>query len=88
MRLECIITGCELYDANQNRHTHGDLHKLGDVLIFNAVLDKDGDTLWQEGRPLTSKRTVAFLSAFGRRGIFVIHSEDAMFNQEATDYLK
>lgn len=92
-RIECIITGCEFYDALANRWAHGDLHRAGQVLIFNAVtLNTDGrvDTHWQYGEPLHRGCRVveAHGDYFERRGVIILPIENSRLNADAESYLR
>ena len=33
---QCILTGANFLDVTGKRWIHGDLHQLGDIMIFNA----------------------------------------------------
>jgi hypothetical protein len=54
--MACIITGAELFDLQSYRWVHGDLHRVGDAYVFNAVLDEKGEVAWTEGEPEDSTR--------------------------------
>ena len=90
-RLETIITGCALADELNERTVWGDLWIIGDVYIFNAVLDSNGDAAWQDGHsPNTMKSLHIRLNVdiFERRGVIVVQRKDALLNPVAEAYVK
>lgn len=88
---KCLITGCEFYDAVENKFVHGDLHELGPVYIFRSVVASDGgDNNWiYDVFPHPeNKILVAHGSYFDRPGVLVIQKSVAQLNTTALDYLK
>lgn len=89
----CILTGGDFIPTlSQRMIAHGDWHLIGTTLIFNAVTDKGGETLWTElkaGYPLAKRQAILYDRGkyFERRGIICIELPDALFNQSAIDYL-
>ena len=64
---------------------HGDLWRLGDVYIFNAV----GDNEYIGWRPLPSVRAIiAHEDFFHRRNVLVIPSATSTLTQAAKDYIR
>ncbi len=88
----CVITGCELVLPNDYIYHHGDLHELGDVWIFNSVLDNDYEAKVFAIDRLHPSLLQLILSAnamfFERRGVFVIHKTAAEFNAVAKEYVE
>lgn len=92
MSLQCLITGCELFDHGSGRSLHGDLHALESVYIFNGVLNDDVEAKWEykSEPPDASKRTLLINSGthfFERRGVIVVSTKDANLNVAALNYL-
>lgn len=85
--MACLITGCAL--INGHAAAWGDLHDLGDVFIFNAVL-KDLEPYWQSAEPFVAGKYLDITHAdyFERRGVFVIPKHTAQLNQVAIDYIE
>jgi hypothetical protein len=87
---ECIITGCVLYVFNEEKFAYGDLHKIGDCLIFNAVLNEDGQAHWQykfDAKDQHRMVTVNSDKYFERRGVIVFSVKNTAFNETARKYL-
>jgi len=84
--IRCIKTGCILIDQNQSKQVYGDLHQInGDTYIFNACLDKHGETNWDSGIECNSP-AVYTDHYFERRGVIVFSAQDAVYNQALEDY--
>lgn len=90
MTVECLITGCKLFDENSGRQVHGDLHRVTGAYVFNACLE-DGEAAWayNGGRPsdkliLTIHPETHF---FERRGVIVVSVFGATLSPEAKDYV-
>jgi len=87
----CLITGCEFIDsAHPESYSHGDLHKFGDVYIFNATLDGNGEAARIDTRRLTpySRIVTAVGAVFERRGVIVFQRTAAVLNDEARAYIE
>lgn len=94
MRPECVITGADLVVFGEGKAVHGDLHTMGDVYIFNAVLDGGGDIAWKHGITAadfieTDCKVVGVNSShyFERRGVIVFSKTSATLNDAAFQYL-
>jgi len=88
---ECIITGCEFFSPHEGKIVHGDLHRIGDTLIFNACTDKAGNAEWRYvPRPWQGDMVITARSAqyFERRGVIVFEQSEAELNDRAMEYLK
>lgn len=88
---ECLITGCEFIDAaHPESYLHGDLHRFGDVYIFNAILDGNGEATRIDTRHLTpySRIITAIGAVFERRGVIVFQRTAAVLNNEARAYIE
>ena len=92
--MTCLITGCALVDDVQQRAVWGDLHRIGDVYVFNAVLDANREAAWQEGddahcpnvmKQLVLARSFPEAAYFERRGVVIVHTSQASLNQAAQD---
>ncbi len=89
-RLETIITGCALVDEYNERQVWGDLWAWGDVYIFNAVLDTQGEAAWQDGFPPNTMKALhvhPLVDVFHRRGVIVVQRCDAHLNPVAEAYI-
>ena len=83
----CLITRCRLVVAE--RSIRGDLHEMGNVFIFNAVL-REGEAAWEPGAGRgwnSNEKIIDTRDYFERRGVFVILRSGAMLNQSARDYI-
>lgn len=91
MSPQCLITGADLVIEAENKRVHGDLHEIGDVWIFNAVLKEYGKTAWVYGEPLASSYAWRLLCVTGgyfeRRGVIVIPKSEGYLNPEAERYI-
>lgn len=88
-RPECLITGCALLLPRARQWAWGDLHRVGDAWIFNAVLDGRGETNWRYEELYAVQRIlIARGSYFERRGVIVIAGEAAYLNNVAKEYLE
>lgn len=94
--MTCVITGCALDDPAERRIVWGDLHRIGDAWVFNAVCF-DGEARWQTDEdyiaPDHMKRLVILAGCpsdviLERRGVIVIDSKWAILNPAARDYIK
>lgn len=84
--MTCVITGCTAINGHQQ--VGGDLHKVGDCYVFNAIVNKNGETAW--GKTHYTK-LIDFSRArnlFERRGVFVAHKDEVGFNLEALEYME
>lgn len=91
MSVECIITGCNLYDPAYFRWVHGDLHQTQDIYVFNACLDEKGESRWISGTAPEDERMLVCMEDYNiwvRRGVFVIPKMYAYLNDLAAKYLK
>jgi hypothetical protein len=87
--MACIITGAELFDEQSCRWVHGDLHRVGDAYVFNAVLDEKGEAAWTEGEPEGTQRVLQVHGYyFERRGLFVCDRTAASLNKAAREYVE
>lgn len=86
---ECIITGCALVVDNEGKWLWGDLHMLGNTLIFNGAWNFALGTGASYGDPPDGDRAVHIDSnaCFERRGVIVFHRDDCELNQAASDYM-
>lgn len=90
MRLNCLITGCEL--IIEDRVYHGDLHAIDDEnLVFNAVVDHNGQPRVTHNvdtdELMTSAKCCVFVrddDLWERRGVVLFKREHAQFNEAAT----
>src|SRR4051812_44713600 len=91
----CIITGCEL--RHGDRCAWGDLFMIGEAWVFNAILDDDGQTMWQNVPPAAawSGRRALLVKGiprdevyFERRGVIVIQRQHGELNPDAQAYLQ
>lgn len=81
--MTCLITGCSL--SADGLFYHGDLHRIGESYVFNAVIDRAGDTV--PNTSPTDPRVIVAQEWFVRRGLFVIPKGAAELNAEATSFL-
>lgn len=89
MTPECVITGCALYSPEEGKSVWGDLHQLGGVWIFNAVLDEHMEARWEHGVPEDWLKVVQCRGTnyFERRGVIVVAIGDAWLNDAAWAHL-
>lgn len=95
MSAGCIITGCALVDPTHERWVHGDLWVVGTSWVFNAVMNRQGDTAWNyeafpaidRARALVIRRDAAQVDYFERRGVIVLAREAAELNPPAVEYV-
>lgn len=94
--MTCLIIGCALVDDVQQRAVWGDLHRIEDVYVFNAVLNPDREAAWQEGddaycpnvmKQLVLARSCPASAYFELRGVVIVHTSQANLNQAAQDYI-
>lgn len=84
----CLITGCELVDLNSGATAHGDLHRIGDSYVFNAVRDEFGETKWQHVEPHSPRIVyVGIGDVFERRGVVVFSVDDAALSDAAREFI-
>ena len=89
-RLETIIIGCALVDPMNDRQVWGDLWIIGNVYIFNAVVDASSAAAWQPGQPPNVMKALYIdpeARFFDRRGVIVVQRTDAALNSVATRYV-
>lgn len=92
MSLECMITGCALRREHfEHEYAWGDLHRIGNVWVFNAVLH-NGETWWTHALyPDEGKRRGIdlreFTPYFERRGVWVIEGGMELLDAAAREYL-
>ncbi len=87
---DCLITGCDLHDTASNRWAHGDLHKIANAYVFNAVLTEKGEANWQLGLPDEARMVVRLApsaTSFERRGIIAFGEADATMNHAAWSHV-
>ena len=84
----CIITGCVLWDMHHDCRAHGDLHMIGDTYVFNAAVDSTRETVWIR-EPVLATERVLYITGdyFERRGVIVVHQENAELNPAARKYI-
>ena len=82
-----MITGCCLKDGGG--YIHGDLHAFGNLFIFNACLNAEGEAARRYGGEPTSNKVVSCEECFifERRGVIIFSQAQAVFNQAAKDYV-
>ena len=84
-----IIKGCTLIRSSDNKWLYGDLHELGDVYIFNAILHTDGKAHWQMGLYDGGKSvSVSPEYTYNKHGVLVFSKLTATLNTGAKNYLK
>jgi hypothetical protein len=88
--MTCIITGCVLRNGGQN--VGGDLHRIGDAYVFNAIVTENGATRWVDDdtyshyqREVDASGSVQY---FERRGVVVFSRAGAVLNEAAHNYLR
>lgn len=85
---ECVITGCALVKDEGRAWAWGDLHRMDDCFIFNAVLE-DGQAKWHH-TPLEEAHNAMVLRPeapyFERRGVIVFHRSQCAPNMAAIAY--
>lgn len=89
---ECVITGCDFVMRHQ--WCHGDLHRVGDVLVFNACINEHGEAFWNQGTYAKASHGLAVLvdpnvanPIHERRGTIVVHSRNCVLSPAAEAYL-
>jgi hypothetical protein len=83
-----IITGCWIKEGDAV--AHGDLHELDSVYIFNAVVNRSGDTNWQFGTELPPTSRVLDVTnafTFERRAVIVAAKSLCKLSPAAKEYL-
>jgi hypothetical protein len=84
MRFQCVITGCALV-IESGEHYWGDMHRLSDILVFNATMD-GGEPHIIEWTP-DPEHPIAKIDhdcdPFHRRGVFVMPFGGVTFNHAA-----
>lgn len=92
--MTCLATGCTFLDPRYPRAVYGDLHLVGDALVFNAVL-ADGEAAWNyEPRVLSTSRYFEFhpgptgVDYFERRGVLVFPKDAARFSEALATYVQ
>jgi len=87
---ECFITGCALYNHSNNSSAWGDLWHLGDMWIFNAIVNAKGEAILDYNNPHIKEEKKCLITSgqlfFSRRGVFVIPKLDASLNELARLY--
>lgn len=92
MRFSPVITGCDLYDPQEDRWAHGDLWAGSNgspIGVFYACTDAKGEAAWTFGIYPKGQRTIFVLGDyyFERRGVIVFAWRDATCNQETLNFL-
>ena len=88
----CLITGCDLFIADERKTLHGDLHWIGTTYIFNGCL-ADGQAAWSykyNNPEHTTARVMIIKDSnkyFERRGVLVVDINDVEFNSIARGFL-
>ena len=92
-----IITGCRLYDREQDRQVWGDLWNVGGNFVFNACM-LNGESDWKDinkfiepDRPgnIEKSLTASLSRCFERRGVIIIpYAAAPILNYSAQIYLK
>lgn len=92
---KCIITGCRLVLEGEGKSLWGDLHSVGDALVFSGVTIP-GNTArlaqWEYVFPAPDKderQVIAIKHAdyFEQRGIVTIKRDSTFLNDAAAKYL-
>ena len=81
----CLITGCTLFAVGEDKQVYGDLYVLGDVYIFNAIRDEEGDAYWHYTNILSGNVVSAHWGYFELRGVIVF--KHPVFSDAALEYL-
>lgn len=86
----CVITGCDLVTTDDDKYAHGDLHKVGDSYVFNAITNgKLSCTSWRRAKPHADLRVFVNSNDFyEKRGVIVFDKSVATFSDAARDYMK
>lgn len=88
--MSCLVTGCALLDPANNRMVWGDLHAVGRVCVFDAVLE-NGEAAWQS--PIAIMNTTpsctlnGSVEVFERRGMLLFFMLDSELNDAAKERL-
>jgi methanogenic corrinoid protein MtbC1 len=85
--MTCLITGCALINGSST--VHGDLHEVGDTLVFNACLS-NGEAAWRDIDVNISPRQIDITNSdyFERRGVFVIPVGSASLSEAAITHIE
>lgn len=84
---QCIITGCSLMIPDAHQCWSGDLHRLGDVYIFNA--NPNSCRGIGDDKPFYTKQLTVRPGAhyYEKRAVFVIPLAAAVLNAEAAQHI-
>jgi hypothetical protein len=86
---KCLITGCALtFSDDEGTVFWGDLHQLGETLVFNAVVNDKLDPVLSSIRP--DNKTVIIhphTELMQHQGIFIFRESEATFNPVAEEFL-
>lgn len=86
--MTCIITGCTL--VTHNEYVGGDLHKVGNCYVFNAIKNSNGNARWvtdESEYSHYSKRINIFGNWLEFSGVIVVPMANAVLNVEAQEYI-
>jgi hypothetical protein len=91
--MTCLITGCYLHRVPENVAAWGDLHKVGDCFVFNAVLNEQGETrlMTQAQWPVRGDKGLHVMEGadvFERRGVIIVPCNQAHLNLVAERYVR
>jgi len=88
--MTCLITGC-VATTDGVRWVGGDLHAVGGCLVFNAIVDEEGDPRlgprdeWAHYNKECDFSQAA--SAYIKRGVFIAPSREVRLNPCALNYI-
>jgi hypothetical protein len=90
--MTCLITGCYLHRPEVGA-AWGDLHKVGDCFVFNAVLDEKGETRLMTQSQLPARGDKGLYvregaDVFERRGVIIVPCNQAHLNLAAERYVR
>jgi hypothetical protein len=84
----CLITGCWLREGEVV--AYGDLHELDGCYIFNAIVNRSGETNWQIDTELLPTSRILDVSnsfTFERRGIIIAAKHTSVLSPAAQEYI-
>ena len=90
--MTCLITGCRAtYDSLE---VSGDLHRVGDCYVFNAIVDVYGVSRWrapEKGEYAHYTKVIDFSessSYYEKRGVLIAPISECVLNEKAKEYIK
>lgn len=93
---KCLITGCRLVVPHgfEQRSLWGDLHRVGDIYVFNGNTKLNRMAAWEftfPGWTSRSEKQIRLIDEdadwFERRGIVTIAVGDVEFNRMAREFI-